>query len=61
MFEDVIQDLINQLSRMPGVGPKSAQRIALWFINSDSSVANDIADAIVEAKERPVLFSLWQY
>lgn len=51
MFEDVIQDLINQLSRMPGVGPKSAQRIALWFINSDSSVANDIADAIVEAKK----------
>lgn len=52
MFTDVIQNLIDQLSRLPGVGPKSAQRIALWLINSDESVSSDIAESITEARKQ---------
>lgn len=36
---------------MPGVGPKSAQRIAYWILNTDRDVALRLADAIVEVKD----------
>ena len=35
MYEGVIQDLIDELGRLPGVGPKSAQRIAFHLLQSD--------------------------
>ena len=35
MYEGIIQDLIDELGRLPGVGPKSAQRIAFHIIASD--------------------------
>lgn len=46
----VIQKLLDELERMPGIGPKSAQRIAYWMLNSDRETVLRLADAIVEVK-----------
>ncbi len=45
-----ITRLLEELERLPGVGPKSAQRIAYWMLNADESSARRLADAIVEVK-----------
>ncbi len=52
MYENIIQDLINELGRLPGVGPKSAQRIAFYLLDSDSEDVKRLANSIVEAKSR---------
>jgi len=46
-----IKSLISELKRMPGVGPRSAERIALWMIQSRDARAGEIARAIGEAIE----------
>lgn len=46
-----IQKLLDELERLPGIGPKSAQRIAYWILNADQADAIRLADAIVEVKE----------
>ena len=46
-----IQKLLDELERMPGVGPKSAQRIAYWILNTDRATALRLADAIAEVKD----------
>ena len=46
-----IQKLLDELERMPGVGPKSAQRIAYWLLNADRETALRLADAIIEVKD----------
>jgi recombination protein RecR len=46
-----IQRLLDELERLPGVGPKSAQRIAYWLLNGETSDARRLADAIIEIKE----------
>lgn len=51
-YEGPIQELIDQLARLPGVGPKSAQRLAFWLVKSDPEDAKRLAAAIVQAKER---------
>jgi len=33
VFEGPIQELIDELARLPGIGPKSAQRLAFWLVN----------------------------
>jgi recombination protein RecR len=43
--------LLDELERLPGVGPKSAQRIAYWLLASEYADARRLADAIVKAKE----------
>lgn len=45
-----IARLLDELERLPGVGPKSAQRIAYWLLTSEYSDAQRLADAIVEVK-----------
>ena len=45
-----IQTLLDELERLPGIGPKSAQRIAYWILNSDEAVALRLSDAIVSVK-----------
>ena len=52
MFEGPIQDLVDELNRLPGIGPKSAQRLAFHIVKSAAQDANRLADAIVQAKER---------
>ena len=52
MYEGPIQDLIDELSRLPGIGPKSAQRLAFYLVKSPPDEARRLAEAIVQAKER---------
>ncbi len=52
MHADAVQNLIDQLGRLPGVGPKSAQRIAYHLLKVPKQDALALAAAIGEAKER---------
>ena len=52
MYEGPIQDLIDELSRLPGIGPKSAQRLAFWLVKAPPEEAKRLAESIVQAKER---------
>ena len=52
MFEGPIQDLIDELARLPGIGPKSAQRLAFFMVKAPAQDAHRLAEAIVAAKER---------
>lgn len=46
-----IQKLLDELERLPGIGPKSAQRIAYWILNEDRIDATRLAQAIIEVKD----------
>lgn len=52
MYEGAIQDLIDALGRLPGIGPKSAQRIAFHILQSEPETAASLVDAIRTVKER---------
>jgi recombination protein RecR len=52
MYEGAIQDLIDALGRLPGIGPKSAQRIAFHILQSESELADALVDAVRTVKER---------
>jgi recombination protein RecR len=52
VYEGPIQDLVDELNRLPGIGPKSAQRLAFHIVKNAAQDANRLADAIVQAKER---------
>ncbi|MGZ4110386.1 MAG: DNA polymerase III subunit gamma/tau, partial [Actinomycetota bacterium] len=51
-YEGPIQELIDELARLPGIGPKSAQRLAFWLVKAPADDARRLAAAIVQAKER---------
>ncbi len=50
MFEPPVQGLIDELARLPGIGQKSAQRIAFHLLNVEEADATKLADAIVEMR-----------
>lgn len=50
MYEGVVQNLIDELGRLPGVGPKSAQRIAFHILNADAADMARLANAISTVK-----------
>lgn len=52
MYEGAVQDLIDELGRLPGVGPKSAQRIAFHLLAADATDVRRLADALTEVKAR---------
>lgn len=52
MYEGAVQDLIDELGRLPGVGPKSAQRIAFHILAADPADVRRLSDALVEVKAR---------
>ena len=52
MYEGVVQDLIDELGRLPGVGPKSAQRIAFHLLQADPADVRRLVSALVEVKEK---------
>jgi recombination protein RecR len=52
LFAGPIQDLIDELSRLPGIGPKSAQRVAFHLLKSAPEDARRLAEVIKEVKEK---------
>jgi len=52
MYEGVVQDLIDELGRLPGVGPKSAQRIAFHILAADPVDVQRLVDALREVKAK---------
>jgi recombination protein RecR len=52
MYEGIIQDLIDELGRLPGVGPKGAQRIAFHLLQADPADVERLAAVLVEVKRR---------
>ena len=51
MYEGVVQDLVDELGRLPGVGPKSAQRIAFHLLQADPADVRRLAEVLVKVKE----------
>lgn len=52
VYAGAVQDLIDELGRLPGIGPKSAQRIAFHLLKQEKVDALRLATAIAEAKDR---------
>jgi recombination protein RecR len=51
VYEGAVQDLIDELGRLPGIGPKGAQRIAFHLLQADPTDANRLSQAIQRVKE----------
>src|SRR5947199_10777249 len=51
MYEGAMQDLIDELGRLPGIGPKSAQRIAFYILSADPADVKRLASALQRVKE----------
>ena len=51
LYEGAVQDLIDELGRLPGIGPKSAQRIAFHILQVDDAEAARLADAVTRVKQ----------
>jgi recombination protein RecR len=52
VYEGVVQSLIDELGRLPGVGPKGAQRIAFYLLGADPADVRRLAAVLVEVTER---------
>jgi recombination protein RecR len=52
MLPDSITTLIAALAKLPGIGPRSAERVALHIVQAESGTVKHLADAIVTARER---------
>jgi recombination protein RecR len=52
VYEGVVQDLIDELGRLPGVGPKGAQRIAFHLLAADPADVKRLAATLLEVKDR---------
>jgi recombination protein RecR len=51
MYEGTIQDLIDELGRLPGIGPKSAQRIAFHLLSAESADVERLAKTLIRVKD----------
>lgn len=52
MYEGIVQDLIDELGRLPGVGPKSAQRIAFHILQTESFDVTKLANTLLEVRDK---------
>jgi recombination protein RecR len=52
MYEGIVQDLIDELGRLPGVGPKSAQRIAFHLLAAEPADVRRLAEVLLEVKAK---------
>jgi recombination protein RecR len=52
VYEGVVQDLIDELGRLPGVGPKSAQRIAFYILQTESYDPTRLADVLTTVRDK---------
>ena len=50
MYDGPVQDLIDELGRLPGIGPKSAQRIAFWLLDQPAEDVEKLAEALTRVK-----------
>ena len=57
MYEGVLQDLIDELARLPGVGPKGAQRIAFHLLAADPTDVRRLAETMLEMKAKAMFCS----
>jgi len=51
-FSGSLERLISALNKLPGIGPKSAQRLAFYILKSDAGEAKELASAIIDAREK---------
>jgi len=51
VYEGALQDLIDELGRLPGVGPKSAQRIAFYLLAADQVDVKRLAASLIRVKD----------
>ena len=52
MYEGAVQELIDELGRLPGIGPKSAQRLAFHILEADTEDMQRLVRSIITVKER---------
>lgn len=52
LYPEPIQDLVQELAKLPGIGPKTAQRLAFFLLNMPKGEAEQLAHAIVQARTR---------
>jgi recombination protein RecR len=52
LYEGIVQDLIDELGHLPGVGPKGAQRIAFHLLQADTGDVRRLAEVLLEVKSR---------
>ncbi|MDH6278744.1 MAG: hypothetical protein RI926_862 [Actinomycetota bacterium] len=52
MYDGIVQELIDELGRLPGIGPKSAQRIAFHILQTESFDVSRLSSVLVEVREK---------
>ena len=52
MYDGIVQDLIDELGRLPGIGPKSAQRIAFHILQTPSFDVSRLSQVLAEVREK---------
>ncbi|MGO4692146.1 recombination mediator RecR [Glaciibacter sp. 2TAF33] len=52
MYEGIVQELIDELGRLPGIGPKSAQRIAFHILQTQTFDVTKLANVLLEVREK---------
>ena len=52
MYDGIMADLIDELGRLPGIGPKSAQRLAFYILQAEPTDVRRLAEVLVTVKER---------
>jgi recombination protein RecR len=57
MLPDSLENLIHSLERLPGIGPKTASRLAFFLLRAPEDLASDLADALTELKSKTAFCS----
>lgn len=52
MYEGIVQDLIDELGRLPGIGPKSAQRIAFHILQTENFDVKNLAEILMTVRDK---------
>ena len=52
MYSESVKKLIGEFEKLPGIGHKSAVRLAFYILESDETAAKNMADALLEAKQK---------
>ena len=52
---DSFKELVGALAKLPGVGPKTAQRYAFYLLHVDRTIAQDLSDSIIDALKKSAI------